>query len=145
MLRRLFLIAALTGFTLQGRTQAEDWPTPPYEKPKGFFGKYFGPVPKYEYTPEEKQLQAFWQAYYRSLAQYYASLDNIDWVAYYKKMGYPIDPRFYNPTGMVPGMNSILPIQPGMPSAVPTGKIDSNVIPASMSVPVDPSKKSPRR
>lgn len=42
-------------------------------------------------TPEEERLQKFWHDYYNALKNYYAALDNIDWVAYYKNHGYQIN------------------------------------------------------
>jgi hypothetical protein len=42
-------------------------------------------------TPEEERLQKFWHDYYKALQKYYAMLDNIDWVAYYKNHGYQIN------------------------------------------------------
>src|SRR5687768_16741913 len=42
-------------------------------------------------TPEEERLQKFWHDYYNALKHYYAALDNIDWVAYYKNHGYQIN------------------------------------------------------
>src|SRR5262245_40047382 len=42
-------------------------------------------------TPEEERLQKFWHDYYHALQKYYDSLDNIDWVAYYKNHGYQIN------------------------------------------------------
>jgi hypothetical protein len=42
-------------------------------------------------TPEEERLQKFWHDYYNALKHYYADLDNIDWVAYYKNHGYQIN------------------------------------------------------
>ncbi len=42
-------------------------------------------------TPEEERLQKFWHDYYNALQHYYAALDNIDWVAYYKNHGYQIN------------------------------------------------------
>src|SRR5262245_36801076 len=42
-------------------------------------------------TPEEERLQKFWADYYNALTHYYKSLDNIDWVAYYKNHGYQIN------------------------------------------------------
>lgn len=42
-------------------------------------------------TPEEQRLQKFWHDYYHALKCYYAALDNIDWVAYYKNHGYQIN------------------------------------------------------
>jgi hypothetical protein len=42
-------------------------------------------------TPEEERLQKFWHDYYDALRNYYAALDHIDWVAYYKNHGYQIN------------------------------------------------------
>ena len=42
-------------------------------------------------SPEEERLQKFWHDYYHALKCYYASLDKIDWVAYYKNHGYQIN------------------------------------------------------
>jgi hypothetical protein len=41
-------------------------------------------------TPEEERLQKFWHDYYDALRQHYATLDHIDWVAYYKNHGYQV-------------------------------------------------------
>jgi hypothetical protein len=41
-------------------------------------------------TPEEERLQKFWHDYYDGLKNYYAGLDHIDWVAYYKNHGYQV-------------------------------------------------------
>jgi len=40
---------------------------------------------------EEERLQRFWHDYYDALSHYYAALDHIDWVAYYKNHGYQIN------------------------------------------------------
>jgi hypothetical protein len=42
-------------------------------------------------SPEEERLQKFWHDYYHAMKEYYASLDHIDWVAYYKNHGYMIN------------------------------------------------------
>jgi hypothetical protein len=42
-------------------------------------------------SPEEARLQKFWHDYYHAMKEYYASLDHIDWVAYYKNHGYMIN------------------------------------------------------
>ncbi len=42
-------------------------------------------------TAEEERLQRFWHDYYDALKRYYASLDRIDWVSYYKNHGYQIN------------------------------------------------------
>jgi hypothetical protein len=77
---------------------------------------------KSRYTPEEKKLQEFWASYYKSLANYYSSLDNVDWVAYYKQQGYPIDPAFYNPYGMAPGTTLVPMSGMNVPAMVPPAK-----------------------
>jgi hypothetical protein len=40
---------------------------------------------------EEERLQRFWHDYYDALSRYYAALDHIDWVAYYKNHGYQLN------------------------------------------------------
>jgi hypothetical protein len=50
-------------------------------------------------TPEEERLQRFWHDYYDALKNYYAALDRIDWVAYYKNHGYQINTGCYGPNG----------------------------------------------
>src|SRR5438093_630591 len=42
-------------------------------------------------SAEEERLQRFWHDYYDALHRYYASLDRIDWVSYYKNHGYQIN------------------------------------------------------
>ena len=42
-------------------------------------------------SSEEERLQRFWHDYYDALSRYYAALDHIDWVAYYKNHGYQIN------------------------------------------------------
>ena len=42
-------------------------------------------------SAEEERLQRFWHDYYDALRRYYDSLDNIDWVSYYKNHGYQIN------------------------------------------------------
>lgn len=93
---------------------AAQFPTPAEEK-KGLLDRMVsgGTPAKPRYTPEEQQLQLYWSNYYRGLANYYASLNNVDWVAYYKANGYPIDPKFYNPLGLTPG-TTLVPMQPIM-------------------------------
>jgi hypothetical protein len=50
-------------------------------------------------TPEEERLQKFWHDYYHALKGYYAALDHIDWVAYYKNHGYQINGGCCGPCG----------------------------------------------
>lgn len=42
-------------------------------------------------SAEEERLQRFWHDYYDALRRYYAALDNVDWVSYYKNHGYQIN------------------------------------------------------
>jgi hypothetical protein len=42
-------------------------------------------------TVEEERLQKFWHDYYDAMRNYYSALDKIDWVAYYKNHGYPLN------------------------------------------------------
>jgi hypothetical protein len=91
-------------------------------------------------TPEEERLQKFWHDYYNALKHYYAALDNIDWVAYYKNHGYQINggcggygspcrinyaPVFVSPTMQWAVPNSCLngpPVGPSYPGAYPYGQ-----------------------
>ena len=135
--RSLFAVALAAGIQINGAT-AQEAPTAQYgPRPITDIGVFFqaarvAPTR----TPQERQLQEFWSNYYRTLAKYYASLENVDWVAYYQKNGYPIDPRFYNPQGQVPGQMTLVPVHPGVmpphaqaatatvrPSAQPTGAL----------------------
>src|SRR5215813_8232465 len=50
-------------------------------------------------TPEEERLQKFWHDYYDAMKHYYAALDHIDWVAYYKNHGYQINGGCCGPYG----------------------------------------------
>jgi len=85
-------------------------------------------------TCEEERLQKFWHDYYKALQKYYAMLDNIDWVAYYKNHGYQINggcgpygcgrinyaPVFVSPTLQWAVPNTCLsgpPVGPGYASA----------------------------
>ena len=54
-------------------------------------------------SPEEARLQQFWHDYYAALKCYYASLDRIDWVAYYKNHGYQINAGCGGPMGACGG------------------------------------------
>ena len=42
-------------------------------------------------SEQEERLQRFWHDYYDSLKDYYAHLDHLDWVSYYKNHGYQIN------------------------------------------------------
>jgi hypothetical protein len=89
-----------------------------------------------KWTAEEERLQVFWRDYYRNLRDYYASLESVDWVEYYKRSGYPTDPAFYNPHGINPAAvgQVPVPIHGGMP-ALPAPM----VMPQQMPVIVQPA------
>ena len=71
---------------------------------------------------EEERLQRFWHDYYDALSRYYAALDHIDWVAYYKNHGYQINAAC---GGMGGGCQRIqfapVFVSPQMQWAVPNG------------------------
>ena len=86
---------------------------------------------------EEQRLQRFWHDYYDALQRYYGSLDNIDWVSYYKNHGYQINaggygcgpnggcqrvqfaPVFVSPTMQWAVPNGCLTGAPGLPQGMP--------------------------
>jgi len=70
-------------------------------------------------TPEEERLQRFWHDYYHALKCYYASLDKIDWVAYYKNHGYQINSGCYGPGGCPKINYAPVFVSPVMQWAVP--------------------------
>ncbi len=87
-------------------------------------------------TPEEERLQKFWHDYYHAMKEYYAALDHIDWVAYYKNHGYQINggcgggcygtgrinrfaPVFVNPTMQWAMPSSAMAGPVGMPMCAP--------------------------
>jgi hypothetical protein len=71
-------------------------------------------------TPEEERLQKFWHDYYDALKNYYAALDNIDWVAYYKNHGYQINGGGYGANGCCSRINyAPVFVSPTMQWAVP--------------------------
>ena len=74
-------------------------------------------------TPEEERLQKFWHDYYNALKHYYAALDNIDWVAYYKNHGYQINGGC-GPCGPGSGRINYAPVfvSPTMQWAMPAGR-----------------------
>ena len=72
-------------------------------------------------TPEEERLQKFWHDYYHALKCYYAALDHIDWVAYYKNHGYQINGGC-GPNGSCGRINyAPVFVSPTMQWAVPNG------------------------
>ncbi len=90
-------------------------------------------------SPEEERLQRFWHDYYDALRRYYALIDHIDWVAYYKNHGYQINaacaggyggcgpqriqfaPVFVSPTMQWAVPNSALIGPPNVPPGPPVG------------------------
>ncbi len=74
-------------------------------------------------TPEEERLQKFWHDYYDAMKNYYGALDHIDWVAYYKNHGYPINNGCGGPCGQSCGRINYMPVvvAPSMIWATPQG------------------------
>jgi hypothetical protein len=70
-------------------------------------------------TCEEERLQKFWHDYYHALKCYYDSLDNIDWVAYYKNHGYQINGNCGGPGGCCRINYAPVFVSPCMQWAVP--------------------------
>lgn len=140
MKRYACLLGAALGFVLSHSAARADWNGGP---PGGNADKSAPPLNKLfghrtdgkKWTAEEERLQMFWRDYYRSLRDYYASLEHVDWVEYYKKSGYPIDPAFYNPQGLNPSGGAVpVPVMPGMPgmhgaTVMPNGQMASGQMP----------------
>jgi hypothetical protein len=74
---------------------------------------------------EEQRLQRFWHDYYDALQRYYGSLDNIDWVSYYKNHGYQINTGGMGGCGPQGGCQRVqfapVFVSPTMQWAVPNG------------------------
>jgi hypothetical protein len=70
-------------------------------------------------TPEEERLQHFWHDYYHAMKNYYAALDHIDWVAYYKNHGYQINAGCGGPGGSCRINYAPVFVSPTMQWAVP--------------------------
>jgi hypothetical protein len=71
---------------------------------------------------EEERLQRFWHDYYDALSRYYAALDRIDWVAYYKNHGYQINAACGGPGGCCQRIQfAPVVVNPAMVWAVPNG------------------------
>jgi hypothetical protein len=71
---------------------------------------------------EEERLQRFWHDYYDALSHYYAALDHIDWVAYYKNHGYQINGACGGPGGCGQRIQfAPVFVSPQMQWAVPNG------------------------
>src|SRR5437763_16632989 len=75
-------------------------------------------------TPEEERLQKFWHDYYHALKEYYAALDHIDWVAYYKNHGDQINTGCGGPGGCGQRINyAPVFVSPSMQWAIPNSCI----------------------
>jgi hypothetical protein len=73
---------------------------------------------------EEERLQRFWHDYYDALSRYYAALDHIDWVAYYKNHGYQINAACGGPGGCGQRIQfAPVFVSPQMQWAVPSGNL----------------------
>ena len=90
MKRIAVMACAVLGLALSsGQSQAGPWSSlcySGYQPCWNIFAKRYKCL-----TPEEERLQKFWHDYYDALKNYYAALDYIDWVAYYKNHGYQIN------------------------------------------------------
>jgi hypothetical protein len=84
-------------------------------------------------TAEEERLQRLWHDSYNALRRYYASLDRIDWVAYYKNHGYQVGDGCkgpgccarinFAPVSVSPKMQWAVPVQSPAPApAMPKGR-----------------------
>ena len=90
-MKRIVLIAcAVIGLTLGNSQRASaSWSQLGYSGYQPWWNVF---AKRYKcLTPEEERLQKFWHDYYDALKHYYAALDHIDWVAYYKNHGYAIN------------------------------------------------------
>jgi hypothetical protein len=148
MKRFAMILAATVGLCLFHGSARADWGTLRYSgyqcclNPLGY--KY-----KKCKTCEEKRLEKFWHDYYHAMSRYYASLDHLDWVTYYKNHGVPSGPGCgagacgscpiinYAPVSvnasmqqglaagcmgqMGPGCTSGMPAGPGAVSGMPAG------------------------
>src|ERR1700676_5808644 len=72
-------------------------------------------------TCEEQRLNRFWHDYYDALKKYYALLDHIDWVAYYKNHGYQINAGCGGPGNPCQVNYAPVFVTPTMQWAVPHG------------------------
>lgn len=89
MKRFALIVCALLGLTLSSGQARASWGQVSYSGYQPWYNIF---AKRYKcLTPEEERLQKFWHDYYHALKCYYDSLDNIDWVAYYKNHGYQIN------------------------------------------------------
>lgn len=89
MKRFALLAAAMVGLLLSSGSARASWGSHTYSGYQPWYN-VFAKRNKC-LTPEEERLQKFWHDYYHALKNYYAALDNVDWVAYYKNHGYQIN------------------------------------------------------
>jgi hypothetical protein len=92
MKRFAILLCAAMGFLVVAEGAQAHWGTCHYGGYQPWWN-IFAKRNRYM-SAEEERLQRFWHDYYDSLKRYYDSLDNIDWVAYYKNHGYQINSGF---------------------------------------------------
>ena len=123
MKRMLVCVIAVLGLTLgyagQARaTWCSEYGYSGYQPWWNIFAKRYKCL-----TPEEERLQKFWHDYYHALKEYYAALDHIDWVAYYKNHGYQINVGCGGP-GCCQRINyAPVFVSPTMQWAIPNGCI----------------------
>jgi hypothetical protein len=97
MKRWLWVVAVLAGLCLTGNKAQASWGEIGYSGYQPWYNIF---AQRYKcLTPEEARLQKFWHDYYDALKHYYAALDHIDWVAYYKNHGYQINAGCGGPGG----------------------------------------------
>jgi hypothetical protein len=110
MKRFAIVLAVLFGLSLSSNHAQASWGHTFYSGYQPWYNIF---AKRYKcLTPEEERLQKFWHDYYDALRNFYAALDHVDWVAYYKNHGYVINaggpggccgrinyaPVFVNPT-----------------------------------------------
>jgi hypothetical protein len=121
MKRILVCVVAVLGVTLGCAKSANasgcsEWCYSGYQPWWNIFAKRYKCL-----TPEEERLQKFWHDYYDAMKNYYAALDHIDWVAYYKNHGIQAPGGACGP--YCGGRINYLPVMvtPSMQWAVPQG------------------------
>jgi hypothetical protein len=89
MKRFVLILTAALGLTLSAAPAHAGWSQLTYSGYQPWWNIF---AKRYKcLTPEEERLQKFWHDYYDAMKHYYAALDHIDWVAYYKNHGYQIN------------------------------------------------------
>ena len=118
MKRCVWAIAAVIALSLGGQARAS-WAQLGYSGYQPWWNLF---AKRYKcLTPEEERLQKFWHDYYDAMKNYYAALDHIDWVAYYKNHGIQAPGGACGP--YCGGRINYLPVMvtPSMQWAVPQG------------------------